>query len=502
MKEILPFRLLNLEPFLPVHFSLAILLLLAPCACLASDLNALLVGGGPDPGSNAAQIESHVRFVGGLLPASTSRRVLFADGKPETACVSVSDDSPAGRGRTALSVLLPNSGLDAANILRQPELDLRVFGPSTRETFRRALAELLPRDRAAAAAPLLLYFAGHGARDDDSGEVTYCFWQKENLTVREFAGEIARVSPKTPLLLVMAQCYSGAFADALFRGGDNRKNNLAPQNFVGFFSARPDRTAAGCGTETGEADYQDFSSYFFGALCGHDRFGKPVAGADADGDGRVSLHEAFCWALGHDASFDTPLCTSDVYLERFTALADEAIFSRPFHEIREMATPAQRAALDALSEKLGAEGEDRALKVYDRLTFQDPIGRPAQLAADRLAADDLSHQRDLALGSLLAKWPALRWGSSGETKSDFQAAAGELKRDEALTRKIIAAARARDDASATLDNEEAWLIRFTGLCRSVVRADELRAHGDAAVKARFERLCEAEGETIPLAGGR
>ncbi len=43
----------------------------------APAIHALLVGGGPDKENNTAQIEEHLRFVTGLVPASAGRIVLF-----------------------------------------------------------------------------------------------------------------------------------------------------------------------------------------------------------------------------------------------------------------------------------------------------------------------------------------------------------------------------------------------------------------------------------------
>ncbi len=180
-------------------------------------------------------------------------------------------------------------------------------------TSHRALATLSAQAEKRPA-PLLLYFAGHGTQDEkDETDTHYDLWNGDELNVRDLAAELSRLPRQMPVVLVMAQCFSGAFADVLFRGGDP-KAGLAEGNVVGFFSAQKDREAAGCSYATERADYQDFSSYFFGALCGQDRFGDKVTGADYDGDGTVSLHEAFCYALIHDRSADTPVCTSDVFL--------------------------------------------------------------------------------------------------------------------------------------------------------------------------------------------
>lgn len=90
-------------------------------------------------------------------------------------------------------------------------------------------------------------------------------WNGDELKVRDLEEEISRLPHGSPVVLVMAQCFSGAFADVLFRGADLR-GPLAEANLAGFFSARKDREAAGCSYATKRADYQDFSSYFLRAV--------------------------------------------------------------------------------------------------------------------------------------------------------------------------------------------------------------------------------------------
>ena len=173
----------------------------------------------------------------------------------------------------------------------------------------------------------------------------------------------------------MAQCFSGGFGNVLFKKA-NPDLSLDNHPVIGFFAAESDREAAGCGTETNSPLYQDFSSYFFGALSGRDRFGHALQGADFNGDGRVTCHEAWCYALIHDDSIDTPICTSLVFLRRFSGASDSAIFTTPYHTLSESATPVERAALDALSARLGLDGEQRLLAAYDRLMFSYSMAGP------------------------------------------------------------------------------------------------------------------------------
>ena len=460
-------------------------------------LYALIVGGGPDVESNAAQIEGHVHFITSLLPAATKHIVLFADGKNDGQTVSYADPSPSADAQRALAILLRDNDAAEPILTRAPELDILVDGPSRLANFRHSLAKICAQ-ATHQPSPLLLYFAGHGSQDEKNEQDTaYDMWDSDALKVRAFADEVANIPRNVPVVLVMAQCFSGAFADLLFRHGDP-KGAYIEGNFAGFFSAKKDREAAGCSYETNQDDYQDFSSYFFGALSGHDRFGHPVEGADYNGDGTVTLHEAFCYALIHDPSADTPVCTSDIFLQRFAPLPDATIYGTPYHEAWQAATPAQRAVLDALSQQLSLGGEGRALAVYDRLTFSDPIARPALIQAQEDAKEKLSTLRQKALEPFLKRWPALRWDQSPHQDKSFAGAAKEMKTDPTNAHFLLEAEKSHERADEAVENEEAVLQRFAGLYEHIVEARDLRAHGKEEAKTRFEILCTNEDSRLPI----
>ena len=482
-------------------------LLCSPCPADAADapppFYALLVAGGPDVESNAAQIEGHVHFVAGTLPASARRVVLFADGRSDKASVSYADTSALAEARRALAVLLADHDAEVPILNRAPALGVPLDGSARLADLRRALGKL-SAEATRQPGPLLLYFAGHGNQSEKKDQDTaYDLWESERLKVRTLADEVARLPRQMPVVLVMAQCFSGAFANLLFAHGDP-DGEPTGQDLIGFFSAAKDREAAGCSYATERADYQDFSSYFFGALCGHDRFGGTVTGADYDGDGSVSLHEAFCYALVHDQSADTPVCTSDVFLRRISRLPDDTIYSTPYRQVWQSATPAQRAALDALSAQIGLTGEDRAVTVFDRLTYGDGVARPALLNGQNEAKQRLAAMRQEALGPLFARRPALRWGKDGggDYRKALDGAVDDLAADGALRRQLIGAEEAQDQADGAIDNEEASLLRFACVYEHVVEAAHLREHGRAEVKAQFDRLWRSEQRTLPLAAAR
>lgn len=462
-------------------------------------LYALIVGGGPDVESNAAQIEGHVRFVAGLLPASARRAVLFADGQAAQASVSYAEPGPVADARRALALLLVDGNAAEPVLTRPPKLGVPLDGPARLAEFRRVLAKLA--DQAGKApAPLLLYFAGHGTQNEQNeADTAYDLWDNDTLKVRSLAAELVHVPKPVPVVLVMAQCFSGAFADVLFRGGEP-DGPLAEREVAGFFSTRKDREAAGCSYATERADYQDFSSYFFGALCGRDRFGGAIRGADYDDDGGVSLHEAFCYALLHDGSADTPVCTSDAFLKRFAPLADAGIFDVPYREACQTATAAQRAVLDGLSEQLGLTGEARALDVYDRLTFSDPVARPALVRSQNAAKEKLDAVRQAARGPVFQRWPALRWDKEAPGyQPALDGAAQAYAKDPEFCRTLLEAGAAHDQADGAVENEEGALQRFANLYEAVVEARALRAEGKADLKASFERLWKLEQVTLPVA---
>src|SRR5262249_6184393 len=156
---------------------------------------------------------------------------------------------------------------------------------------------------------------------------------------------------------------SGAFGNVLFAGGDP---HAAPvdREIAGFFAVTPDRMAAGCTPEVNEAEYHDFTSYFFAALTGRDRVGRHVTGADYDHDGRVGMDEPYAYSLIHDISIDVPCCTSDTFLRHAVAMDDADVFKTPYSQVRTWATPAQAAALDELSQALKLTGEGRLNQAY------------------------------------------------------------------------------------------------------------------------------------------
>ena len=83
---------------------------------------------------------------------------------------------------------------------------------------------------------LLIFVTYHGTtnRDDpDNGAIS--LWH-EKLTVQEFKGLLALLQPGVRVVMVMSQCYSGAFANAMYDGGSSGPSGQV----CGFFSTTRD----------------------------------------------------------------------------------------------------------------------------------------------------------------------------------------------------------------------------------------------------------------------
>lgn len=305
----------------------------------------LIIGGGPNPKNNQIAIESNVRYFSKVLPTSTSLRVLFTDGNLESENILC-------------------QGADKKQYYKKTSLT-KIDGSTEFATVKSEISAMAASAKEQPKVPAMIYLTGHGSGDKQGNYLNNWMdlWNRGRLTVKDLSASIAEFPKETPLTFIMVQCFSGGFGAVLFKDGD-LAGELVDQNVCGFFAAISQRVAAGCTPEINEAEYRDSTSYFVAALTGQDRMGRPVFGADYDKNGVVGMNEAFCYELIHDDSIDTPTCTSDYFLRRFVTTPEEECFNNKYNEILKWASPAQKAALEALSEKLKFSGENRAMDAY------------------------------------------------------------------------------------------------------------------------------------------
>jgi hypothetical protein len=458
-------------------------------------------------------IESNVRYVARLLPSSTRPITLFADGNLKSDSV-LYDDSPdeeyLGERVYALLFDRERPAEQAYSYVRPPRLGVPLDGASRSAQITRAFTKLNLQARQKPRTALL-YFTGHGSQNEaNTDNNAYALWGDDNLSVTELSRQIARLPRQVPVALVMVQCYSGSFGNVLFEGG-NPRAPLVNRDIVGFFAATKERMAAGCTSAVDEAEYHDFTSYFFAALCGRDRVGRKVTGADFNRDGRVGMNEAFHYTLVHDESIDVPVCTSDVFVRRFVQMPQAQLSSTRFSLIRAWATPSQRAALDALSSRLRLAGEGRLKEARRRLSggeqpsLLSEIGSAFSEGRQRAQAEQqFEDVRLQAKNRVLARWPVLKQNTP--TARAARAKVQEQLGREAISGKWAQLLRA-DAALSKIDYAEAMqqeqleirqsrLMRFVRLSESVILGHHLQSRGTIAQKAQFARIQRGEARTL------
>ncbi len=177
-----------------------------------------------------------------------------------------------------------NSKIDGATLL-----------PATLDTlhqwFEQTGSRLHPKDT------LVLYVTDHGTQNtDDLWNNRITLWGRgEYLEATELRRLIARLDPGVRVVQLMSQCYSGSFANLMYRQADDA---LPSGEVCGFFSSTRERPAYGCYPETRNKENVGHSFRFIEAL---------AAGYDFGG--------AHNQVLVSDDTPDVPLKTSDVYLE-------------------------------------------------------------------------------------------------------------------------------------------------------------------------------------------
>lgn len=340
--------------------------ILAAIPCAAKDVF-LTVGGGFAPSGNQVSLEKNVLFfeaaVREIAGPEAQHDIFFSDGEHPGRDIVYRAEAPVPPANRLLASLF-----EQEKQLHHRYRNHRVHplaGPATKAQLKRWFVhvgqELKPGDR------LFLYATGHGAKTDDTANPHLYLWQGESLSVRELATQLDTLHPGVKVIVVMVQCYSGGFANLVFQGGDPRQG-LAPGRRCGFFATIAERPAAGCTSEIEEADYQDYSTFFWSALAGKSRSGRLIDTPDYDGNGRVTLAEAHAYTLLEARTIDIPVRTSDVLLRFLCQVPAESGIVAPLssQQMLRQATASERAVWEGivaefeLSEPL-AQAEARSL---------------------------------------------------------------------------------------------------------------------------------------------
>lgn len=327
----------------------------------------LLIGSGFDARSTEKQIEQDIALAQETLRRGAPNEALitlFAAG-PNTIGVRALSEIEAFDERMLLGWLFGGELL-AGHDLLVPEIE--VDYAATPENFEAILA-------ADAADPQLelFFFAGHGERRERIAQSFFTLSGGARMSVAELATLLDEYPAHKERLFIHSACYSGAFGEMIFEGGD-ASLGLSEALRCGLFASSADDPATGCSAD-GDREGQDgFSLYFFNALRGLDRDGERPVVADLDGDGEVSALEAHAIARAHAETIDVPTTSSERALRYFAELREaEAgeIEEREIEndeEITELPEdPIERYVIAALAASLGISSFEAAAIELERV---------------------------------------------------------------------------------------------------------------------------------------
>ena len=402
--------------------------------------NLLIWGGGYSASGNEVSLESNVRYLLrqkdeiGLSKFRT--KTLFSDGLDAARDIKYRDPSFTVPETNLILAEIFGSTRGIYNQYRNNQL--KADGALSIKGFDKWLKDVNSSSKRTSN---LIYFTGHGGKGEKKTpyNTTAYLWNNYKFRVSEFTKKLDSLPSEQTFILVMVQCYSGGFANYIFREGDSKKG-LHPQVRAGFFATVHDRVAAGCTPDIREENYQEYSTHFWEALCGESRIGKKIQKPDFNGDGSTSLTEAHAYVVIHSNTIDIPIKTSDVFLRRFSSFeppkeedalgkiiknakdllsgTDSNISGRevfpndwvfrkdPVSKILLSASPASKVIIQTLAKRLTIQGEKLFEKAENKI--KEIKKRREELAKAKKEKDDQKKKlKDNIKTRLLKKWPEL-----------------------------------------------------------------------------------------------
>ncbi len=282
------------------------------------NINILVWGGGYSPLGNQISLESNVRYFHRIknkigLEKFTSR-TLFADGVNKARDIQFRDPNFVVSEANLIIAEMFGSTRGLYNQYRDNLLN--AYGSSSENELDKWLNDLNSTPQNSIN---IIYFTGHGGKGDKKTphNTSTHLWNNQKVKVSELTDKLDSLPETQSVILIMVQCYSGGFANFIFNHG-NPKKELHPQTRAGFFATTHDRVAAGCTPDIREANYQEYSTKFWEALCGESRIGQKIQKPDYNGDQLISLSEAHAYVVINSNTVDIPVKTSDIFLRKFS----------------------------------------------------------------------------------------------------------------------------------------------------------------------------------------
>lgn len=302
--------------------------------CQKNGQSFLAYGGGGAPDYNEIALEKNMLYFQRTLKTvgydPTIAPIFFANGTDGKATVRYLD--PKGK-----------------ETFKAPEIP-HLRGAATPPNLQKSLQQIGQEAKAKA---LFFYFTGHGhLNEKNPNNNAMWMWGDEPVTVQQLSQMLDRLPPKMPVVTMMSQCFSGSFANIIYKAGDPHQG-IALQTRCGFFATIKTNPSVGCTPEVDEADYRDYSSSFYAGLSGRDRVGKVMPSADYNRDGRISFAEAHAFAKVDEQTSDLPISTLEVWLQEPASEQQRSqLFTQPMATIVKTARPEQRYVIESITRKL------------------------------------------------------------------------------------------------------------------------------------------------------
>jgi hypothetical protein len=467
----------------------------------ANDMQFLIIGGGGTPSHNQVSLEKNVLYLKRLLKETdhnTRTHTLFADGNEGHRVVQTWDEE---RKVPELNLMLSEilgSQKDLHHQYRSHALG-KVDGTSNPKAIEDYFneAKKTPQDPAGR----LLYFTGHGGSGTSSNKqnTSMYLWGDQRYRVDTFCEELDKLHTDTPVTLLMVQCYSGGFANVIFKDG-NPKQGLSPHARCGFYSTVHDRTAAGCTPDINEASYKEYSNYFLEALWGTSRMGESVQQPDYDNDDRTSFDEAHAYALIKSTTIDISVKTSDTFLRHYSKLGEKGLDVDDYTTLLKHAHVIDQQVLRALSTRLGLTGNDRVLKARKQAVKFDKE-REKLKKKNKALHSKQHHARTHIRAHLQTQCPELAnpWHPDlpqllKRHGDEMLSVVEECNQFKTLT-KLNGQHNQNEGKLLELNRDRAVLMRFVRTAESVALEANLSAHADSAVQDRYIALKALEHRT-------
>jgi hypothetical protein len=462
----------------------------------------LILGGGGSYRNNQISLERNVEFLHRLQKEkgfdAAGNHILFADGKADGKDLQMVNPDKVPELNSLLAAILgTTTGLNLS--YRSHHLD-RVSGASTQANIQKYFDGL----KLEKGEQLVINFTGHGGRGekDHAQNTSLYLWENKSIRVKDFCKMLDKLPAEHPVMVLMVQCYSGGFANLIFKEGQADKG-LADHPRCGFFATVHDRIAAGCTPSINEDEYYEYTSYFMTALGGRTRTGKTIDLPDYDEDGRVCFAEAHAYALIESRTLDVSIKTSDVLLRKYSRISRDPgmVSTQSYAVLLDRAGSCEKAVLEGLSKRTGLSG-DRRVEAARVISSALAKRRKAADEEKKKVSRELVEKRKALSEAVREQWPELGnpWHPRVfEILSREKKALVKVIKDHPSYADFIsgrAAYKKHQNRFYGYEAEWASLQRFIRTAENVAYEANLGRVANKDVQEHYKRLVELERGTL------